>query len=125
MTITPVSPQLQLVATLGLAGAAKQNGTPIFLSYTFPNDGQMHRFIVLASEQVTVAETGGGVGLNLTVPGGAVQNAGTALFAGAKTIGGYHASDGGLVQAGSVLQVDQSAALTAGACTVWAEIWAD
>lgn len=125
MTITPVSPQLQLVATTGLAGFAKQNGTPIILSYTLPNDGQMHRFIVLASEQVTVAETGGGIGLNLTVPGGAAQNAGTALFAGAKTIGGYHVSDGGLVQAGSLLQVDQSAALTAGACTVWAEIWAD
>lgn len=125
MTLTPVSPQLQLVATIGLTPFAKQNGTPILLSYTFPNDGQMHRFMVIASEHVTVAETGGGVGLNLNVPDGTAQNAGTALFAGAKTIGAYHATDAGLVQAGSTLQVDQSSALTAGASVVWAEIWAD
>jgi hypothetical protein len=80
--------------------------------------------LVVCTETVTALETGGGIGIIVTVPGGGTQTAGTALFAGAKAAGSYHALDGSLVAPGSTFQVNQSAALTGGASSVWAEIWA-
>lgn len=125
MTFTPptAGSGLALQATTGIAGFAKQNATPNIISWTAPNDGNMHRVLFFASETVTALETGGGVGVIITVPGGGTQAAGTALFAGAKAAGSYHALDGAIVAPGTTVTINQSAALTAGACTVFAEIW--
>ena len=53
------APLMQLVATTGVNGFALQNGTPTILTWTPPNDGQVHRVLLIAQENVTVAETGG------------------------------------------------------------------
>lgn len=114
---------LQLVATTGPAGFALVNGTPTFLTWTAPNDGQMHRALVFGTMQVTVTEVGGTIQQTYTDPGG------TAIFS-QVIAGGLAAGAAQLtaklvtVQAGSVFGLRQSAALTGGAATLWAEIWA-
>ena len=123
MTLTPATQQFQLLASTGIAGFAKINGTPTILQWTTPNDGAMHRVVVLADETVTVAETGGGIGVVLTAPGGGVQTNTTIIFAGTKAIGTYHSIDGMLVAPGTTLQITEGTALTAGTSTVWIEVW--
>ena len=51
----------RLVATTGVNGFMLQNATPNILSWTAPNDGNMHRLIVFATLHVTSSETGGKV----------------------------------------------------------------
>jgi hypothetical protein len=123
MSFTPFGPTLGLVATTGQPGFAKVNGTPNILTWTAPADGQPHRFMVFATETVTSAETGGGISTNQTSPSGVQQIGTTNIFSGGKTAGTYHITDGAVIQAGSTVTVLQSAALTAGASTVWVEIW--
>lgn len=124
MTITPVSPQLQRVATTGLAGFALQNGTPTILSWTAPNDGQMHRAFLFVSESCTVAETGGSITWGFTPPTG-VAKTGINVLAAGQAVGTYHFQDGCILGAGQTVSIVQGSALTAGAMLVWAEIWAD
>jgi hypothetical protein len=125
MTITPPNPGLTLVASTGVAGFAKQNGTPNILTWTAPNDGNPHSVIIFASETVTTLEAGGGIGDSFTAPGGGFQTATAAVFAGAKAAGTYHAEDMMVVGPGTTLTVFQGSALTSGACTVWLTIWAN
>lgn len=115
---------LLLVASTGLAGVALVNGSPTLLSWTAPNDGQMHSVIAFGALQVSSAETGGAIGLGWTQPGGQVIAAGTQMFAGGLTTGPQWISQQRLVAPGSTVTVAQSSALTVGAATVWAEIWA-
>lgn len=124
MNFTPFGAALTLVATTGEAGFTKVNATPNILTWVAPSDGQPHRFLIFASETVTTAETGGGVSTNQTAPGGGAQVGSNNIFSGGKIIGTYHVTDGAVVQAGSTVTLLQSAALTAGACVMWAEIWA-
>lgn len=124
MSLTLFAPLLVPVASTGTAGYVKVNGTGNVLTWTAPNDGAMHQFEVICSETVTSNETGGAVSLNLTAPGGGVQTGAGNIFAAAKTVGTYHQLDGATVQAGSTVALVQSSALSAGASTVWATIWA-
>jgi len=116
---------LQPVASTGDAGFALQNGTPTIITWTAPNDGQLHRVQLFIMEDVTLALTGGQCTLHVVLPDGSayvinVCASGAAL--------GAHANSGGqplyLVQPGSTVYVAQSSAVTAGAATVWAEFWA-
>jgi hypothetical protein len=121
----PVEP-LQLLASTGPAGFALQNATPVILSYTFPNDGNLHRLFIGGSMNVTSAETGGQVTYTCSPPaGGAVT--GTVLFAAGSGVAPNLGSLGNrtLVVAGSgtTVTVQQATALTAGAAVVWVEIW--
>jgi len=113
---------LSLQATTGLAGFALQDATPTIISWTAPNDGNLHRFIVICSLDVSSAETGGAVSLVCTPPGVGVQT--TSLYAGGLGTGPAYNTQQRLVQPGTTVTVEQSSALTGGAATVWAEIWA-
>lgn len=113
---------LTLQAATPLAGVALINGTQNFVSWTAPNDGQMHRVLLIAQLWVASTETGGLVIQTGTDPGGnafslTVMSAG--LGTGAHTTG-FPAT---LIKAGTTFTVSQSTALTAGATTLWAEIW--
>lgn len=114
---------LRLVATTGAAGAALANGTPAILTWTAPNDGQLHRIQLISNGYVTAAMTGGAVTLNTVLPNGQAGN--PVIYAGGTANPGPLASSVlRLVEPGSTVTLTQSSALTAGAATVWAELWA-
>ena len=122
MTVTPASLSLKLVAS---GTFALVNGTPVFLTWNVPNDNQNHRFMVAVSQVVTGAETGGQVSVTATPPGGAAVS--TPVVAPNNGIGTNLGNSGArqLTPAapGTTVTVAQSSALTAGAATVYAEIW--
>lgn len=120
----PPAYPVELVATTGPSGVALQNGTPTFLTWTAPSDGQMHRVIVLAAIEVTALETGGAVGLGWTAPGGQTVAAAAQLFAAGLSAGPTQTFQLRAIESGSSVTVAQTTALTAGGpTTVWAEIW--
>jgi len=115
---------LKLQATTGVSGFALQNGTPTIISWTPPSDGNMHRFVVLSILHVTSTETGGGVVTNFTLPDGTAATSLMTLYSSGKSAGVSTANyNAALVEAGTSVSVVQSSALTAGASTLWAEIW--
>lgn len=123
----PAAPAaLGLVATIGLTGFALQNGTPNLFSWTAPNDGAVHVFGVVSVKHVTSAETGGVISVVYQpVAGGG--NHTTQILAGSlgtDTAGQVGTTVWGIVQPGSTVTVQQASALTAGASTAWAELWA-
>ena len=127
MTGTSVSPGNSgpvLVAETPAAGVALQNGTPVFLSWTAPNDGNLHEFELVASLQVTSGETGGAVGLSFTFPGGAAATPN--VFAAGLGAGTVNSSVAGkrLVAPGTTVTLAQTSALTAGAAQLMAQLWA-
>jgi hypothetical protein len=114
---------LGLQAATPVAGFALQNGTPSILTWTTPNDGKQHRFLVLASLDVTSAETGGQVTVTYNTPDG---GAGSHTLFSANTAGGVFtpvASFMIICEANTTVTIAQATALTVGAATVWAEIW--
>lgn len=122
MPFTPYGTPIGLVATTGVAGFALQNATPNILSWTPPNDGNMHRVIVITNGLVSSAETGGQINLNFTDPGGNVR--GRQVYAGGLAAGILvPALTQFLVQAGQAVTLVQQTALTLGAAEIWAELW--
>jgi hypothetical protein len=112
----------QKVADTGPAGFALQNGTPaIPVSWTAPNDGQVHRATIICGLHITSPETGGAVQANTTLPDGTAAN--PQLFAGGGAAGVFAVSADRLVQAGSTVTLTQTSALSAGAALLWAQIW--
>ena len=126
MTLQPfaVAPVVGLVATLGAAGFALQNATPNILSWTAPNDGQLHRFLMFATQDVSLAQTGGLVTIQYFAPDGTSGGPHT-VFPGGSGAGETQPSStyAKMIQAGTTVLVKQGSALTVGAATVWAEIW--
>lgn len=127
MTLQPfaVAPVLGLLATTGVAGFALQNATPAILTWTAPADGNLHRVLVFANGDVTVATTGGAVGIALTLPDGtAVANS---ILAGTQGVSHLNISGAGnatfFVKAGTTVTLSQTSAMTAGAEVVYAELW--
>lgn len=121
-----VAAGLTKVATTGANGFALQNGTSTILSWTAPDDGNLHSVILCGKLNVTAVMTGGatefllnGVGLNMSN-----RTSTTQFFGG----GGFGVGDFGPFQVtlepGDTIGIAQSSALTAGAATVYAEIWA-
>ena len=115
------------VASTGPAGFALQNATPNILTWTAPNDGLLHWVVVMTYLRVTSAETGGQVNLSWTDPGG--NGTATGLVNGGKGTGATGTdspnwSVNAAVQAGTTITLLQATALTAGAATIWAELWA-
>ena len=121
---TANGPILVLQATTGVAGFALQNATPTIISWTAPNDGQMHRFQLFAVVHVSSNETGGAIATQWTAPGG--QSGLSTPFAGGSGSGlVLTAADRvNLVEPGTTVSLVQSTALSGGAAVVWAEIWA-
>jgi hypothetical protein len=123
MQLGNASGPLALQAATPVSGFALVNGTPNILTWAAPNDGKLHRVMIFATLQVTSAETGGVVEITYFNPGGNFDSDG--VFSGNLGNGPYPLSNVFplTIQAGSAFSIKQSSALTAGAATLWAEIW--
>ena len=115
---------LQQQATTGTSGYALVNGTGNIITWTAPNDGNAHRAEVFFSSDVTSAATGGQIAVGFTVPDGTTVV--KQILAASQSQAGYPAATqiNVMIKAGSTISVQQYTALTAGAQTVWAELWA-
>ena len=100
-------------------GFALANGTPNILTWTAPDDGQLHSVTAYAFIHVTSAETGGQVNLTWTTGGVA---AGTTLDPGGHAAGSYDGGKSFACDPGTVVSIDQATALTAGAAKVYAAL---
>jgi hypothetical protein len=112
----------ELQATTGVGGYTLINGTGNILTWTPPNDGAMHRMILVSTLEVTSAETGGQVNLTYSDPGGTSHT--QTPYAAALGAGG-HISAAFIVpvEANQAVTLAQASALMAGAAVLWAEIW--
>lgn len=115
------NPALQLQAATPVAGFALQNGTPTILSWNVPNDGQLHFVLLPVNQEVVTLETGGAIGLTFTLPDGSIFT--TSVFAGGSAAGFSGSTNTRFVQAGSVVTLAQTSALTAGSAKLWSQIW--
>lgn len=115
------APWSQLAAT-AFAGYTLINGTGTILSWTAPNDGVMHRVLVMGTMHVSSAETGGTINLGVTLPDG---TAGTfALFTAGQGGGAHNMSfETYLVAPNTTVTITQASALTAGVAKAWFELW--
>lgn len=119
---------LTAVASTGAAGFALTNGTPTILTWTAPNDGNLHYAIFAGSLFVSSSDTGGTVVFTWTDPGsgGSSTLFAAGLAAGKRTPGGTSTMFGATnivsVSPGTTVAVSQSTALTAGAATVYGAI---
>ncbi len=113
---------LQLVAATPAAGFALQNGTPTILTWVVPNDGALHTLNIVMTLHVTSLETGGQITVTTTDPSGTAAN--PVAFAGGAAAGSTPQQYQRLLQAGSTVTLAQTSALTAGAASIWAQIWA-
>jgi hypothetical protein len=112
-----------LVATTGVGGFALQNATPTILSWTTPNDGNMHRYTVFGVLYVTSAQTGGVIQSESALPSGAATLFRT-VVAGANADGEYPFNSACITTGpNQTVTLQQTSAQTAGAATLWAEIW--
>lgn len=118
---SPFASGLILEASTPAAGFALQNATPAILSWTAPNDGNVHRVLVIASLDVTSAATGGAVSITYTMPDGNSHT--STVFAASQTAGGHIIATGVSVQANTTVTITESSTLTLGAATLWADIW--
>jgi hypothetical protein len=115
---------LALQAATAAAGAALTDDTPVLLSWTAPDDGQLHRFAALAALAVTDDAAGGQADLTWTSPDGTAQD--EQVFAADLTTGSYPLDTGyalQLIAPGTTVSWVQSSALTGGAAALYAEIW--
>jgi hypothetical protein len=115
-------PVLARQAVTPAAGVALVNGTPAILTWTAPADGNPHRIMVFASLDITVAQTGGAVTLQMTDPAGTTTT--HTVFSGGGGIGSPVSNNpiAMLVQPGSTTTLTQTAQ-TAGTASLWAELW--
>jgi hypothetical protein len=115
---------LRLVAATGAAGYALADSTGPVISWTAPADGNLHRFIVFASAYCTSAETGGEIEITYTMPNGDAVT--VEVFSPNQAAGQILPDNATLfvLESGGTVSLNQTSALTAGAATMWAEIWA-
>jgi hypothetical protein len=126
-TVAPV-----LVATTGETGYTLVNGTGDILSWTAPNDGQLHRFTVYIRLVVQTSLTGGQIFIQnagTALPHGATGS-GTFVFNGSAGAGDYFllrsntSDEKGILGPAEEVKITQSTAATGGAAVLYAEIWA-
>lgn len=114
---------LRVVATTGAAGFALQNGTPDILTWNVPDDGQLHRCLIVPTVSVGSAETGGDIGVSFTMPDG--SGVSFTVVTGGQGFGGFGFSlfnPPFAVKAGTTVTVSQKSALTAGSAKAWIEL---
>jgi hypothetical protein len=120
----PYPQGLTLRAITPAAGFALQDGTPAILSWTAPDDGQLHTIMQVAYVYASSEMTGGNINCSFYDPAG---NAVTdPEFVTGGLMSGYSNWNSNvlLVAPGTVSAIGQGSALTGGAATCWAEIWA-
>jgi hypothetical protein len=122
----------RLVATTGVTGYTLVNATKTILSWTAPNDGNLHRVTLFATKSVTSGETGGAVTF------GSLSGAGNGHLTPDGDFGWATVYTGGnstacyplatppelIVGPGNTIFLYQESALSAGASVLYAEIWA-
>lgn len=128
-TIGPAAPSLQ--ATTGASGYTLVNGTGDVITWTAPNDGNLHRFIVYIRLIVQTNLTGGQIFIqnaNASLAN-AVNGSGTFAYNANTGAGDYillrsNVSDEkGILGPGETIKITQSTAVTVGAAVLYAEIW--
>jgi hypothetical protein len=118
---------LILQATTGDTGFALVNGTPTILTWTSPNDGNLHRIDIVAALNVTSSVTGGKITYNYTGLDG--NNHQPQIFA-VNLAAGYmypnsNPSPVSLVVGPNItVTVIQQSAVTAGAAVLYANLYA-
>lgn len=116
-------PALQLQASAN--DVALIDSTQTIVSWTAPNDGNVHWVFFAAGQDVTSATTGGLVQTSYTLPDGTGPITHTLFAASQADTGENEPSNtyGRPVEAGSTVSVIQATALSGGAAVVWAAIW--
>jgi hypothetical protein len=127
-----VSGILSAVGTLAkqaatpLAGFALQNATPTILTWTPPNDGQLHRYHLIVFLLVTSNTTGGDISITFNDPANFSSHP-TVILGGTQGTGPHGTTLQGYedipVPGGQAVTLSQTSAMTVGAATLWAEIW--
>lgn len=91
------------------------NGTGTIVTFTTPNDGREHAYLVVMTVNVTLAETGGACQVAYTSKGQAVV---AALDPGTRAAGTFETSATIAADPNTAVTVSQSSALTAGTATL-------
>ena len=104
------------------AGYTLVNSTGTILSWTAPNDGNLHTVHLVSALHVTSPQTGGQITMDTMLPDGTAVNP-TAYAGGAGTGAAQFATDR-IVEPGSTTSLVQSTALSVGAAVLWAQLWA-
>jgi hypothetical protein len=114
---------VNLLATTGVGGFALQDATPTILTWTAPNDGNMHRVQLWGELQVGTTAAGGQISLSYTTPGGSSEE--VQIIAGSQAAGvSYLAGNSRVTVAPSTtVSLVQATALTSGAATIYMEMW--
>lgn len=117
-------PWKRVVADTGPSGFALQNATPTILSWTAPNDGKLHSVSLNSLIYVSSTQTGGQINASLTVGGQPYsvliypQGANAGVHGMANIISDF------VCDPGTTVTLAQSSAQTAGAATLYAQLWA-
>jgi hypothetical protein len=125
MKFIPVgTPALQLLGSAGVAGYTLINGTANIpgLSWTAPNDGQLHRVWIFGELIVISAQTGGVINMNITDPTSVPRS--RTIWSGGLGAGFGIPNNGSqcLVAPGQPVTLAQTPQ-TAGASVLFAELW--
>ena len=120
------TPPLQLQASTGINGFELEDATPNIISWTTPNDGQLHRVTFFVEMDVSLALTGGAIYGLIYIPNGVVNQ--KTIIPANSIAGVVNPSGDGfpfqrLVAPNTLVAVQQGTAITAGAAQLWAEIW--
>jgi hypothetical protein len=119
------TPALNQVATTGLTGYALINGTGNItgLSWTAPNDGALHRVMLVGAVVASGSPAGGAIVVSSTDPSDTARAAQAAFSAPSS---GYNFPTEGfyLIYPNTTFQVKQNSALTAGSATLYCDLWA-
>jgi hypothetical protein len=121
VTVTnPPTGGVSKLAATPAAGYALQNGTGPILTWTAPNDGNLHAAQINLVLIVTSAETGGQVTISFTVGGQAKANTVAAAGGG---IGVFPENPYTFTcDPGTTVTLAQASALTAGAASIYAAL---
>lgn len=107
-------------ATTGASGFTLLNSNQTIISWTSPNDGNLHRAIIFATLVVSTTQTGGGVAITLAGPTIA------SLFPGGQGTGN-HINESTITDTILLPNTEyglfQNSPQSAGAAVIYAEIW--
>jgi len=115
---------LTLQESTGTEGYTLIDGTGTILSWTVPNDGNIHTAVISVTLDVTSTETGGAFGISFTAPNG--SSAASTISSGGSSAGGHPVTPAvAICEPGSTVYLTQNSALTGGAAVLWATIHGD
>jgi hypothetical protein len=116
-------PAMALLATTGTTPYTLVNGTGNIITWTAPNDGALHRVLLIATLYVSSAETGGSINMAFTLPNGTSAGAPQVMAGGQSGGTKFPSASTFLVEANTTITLEQASALSGGAAVLWAELW--